>query len=69
VNDWCKCQGDPGGKWWETLTISGLRDDGESADFNWTWGHDFFYHVRAKDHNKWEVSYLEGVEKKGYTIR
>jgi hypothetical protein len=64
ANDWCNCQISPD-NYWETLTISNLKDNGDSADFNWTWGNDFYYHVKAKKtNNKWRISYLQGWDKK-----
>ena len=66
ANEWCKCQINPD-KYWETMTISNLKDYGDSSTFKWTWGHDYYYFIKAKRvDNKWRVSYLEGLDKKNF---
>jgi hypothetical protein len=69
ANDWCNCQMTPE-NYWETMIISDLRNYGDSVDLKWTWGHDFYYNLRAKKVNgKWRVSYLQGLDKKDYEMR
>ena len=64
TNNWCNCQISPD-NYWETLTITNFKNNGNSADFDWTWGGEFYYHVKAqKSSNKWRISYLQGWDKK-----
>jgi hypothetical protein len=70
ANDWCNCQMTAPGNYWEAMTISDLKIYSDSADLKWTWGHDFYYNLKAKRvDNKWKVSYLEGLDMKDYEIR
>ena len=63
-NDWCNCQISPD-NYWQTMTITNLKDNGDSADFDWTWGDEFYYHAQARRTNKkWRISYLQGWDKK-----
>jgi len=65
---WCNCQDGPD-YFWKTLTISDLKIKNNEANFNWTWGNDFKYKVKAiKRKGKWKISYLEGFDLKYYRV-
>lgn len=59
ANEWCNCQDYPSNIW-KRLKIVGLKINGNSATFKWTWGDGFFYSVKAKkENNIWKISELE----------
>ncbi|HLA57411.1 MAG TPA: hypothetical protein VK622_01555 [Puia sp.] len=59
TNDWCKCQDFPDSIW-EKLKIVDLISHGDSANFKWSWGDNYYYSVKTKKENgSWRISYLE----------
>lgn len=62
ANPWCNCQDNPD-NYWKTLTITDLEIENNVATFNWTWGNDFEYKVKAiKAGDVWEIAYLQGFD-------
>lgn len=62
ANPWCNCQDAPD-EYWKTLNIENLELNTNTASFDWTWGEDFSYKVRAeKEDGLWKISYLEGFD-------
>jgi hypothetical protein len=62
TNPWCNCQ-DIVTDYWDILTIKNLDIKDSIATFQWTWGGDFSYQVKAIKHNdRWEVLNLEGFD-------
>jgi len=60
ANPWCNCQDNPD-NYWKTLTIKDLELNNNVATFNWTWGSDFNYTIKAiKTGDKWKITYLQG---------
>lgn len=60
ANPWCNCQDNPD-NYWKTLTIKDLELDNNVATFNWTWGNDFNYTIKAiKTGDEWKITYLQG---------
>lgn len=66
ANPWCNCQDNPE-NYWQTLTIDHVVTDGKTATFNWTWGDNFEYNVRAVQENgAWKIAYLQGFDLQGF---
>jgi hypothetical protein len=62
ANPWCNCHDNPE-KYWETITLKNVVLDKNTASFEWTWGDDFKYKVKAtRESNMWKISYLEGFD-------
>jgi hypothetical protein len=68
ANAWCKCQDYPNDTWWETIQVTFISMENESATIIWTWGDqrwskDFEYKVKViKANGLWQISYLEGFD-------
>ncbi|MCC8425904.1 hypothetical protein [Mucilaginibacter sp. UR6-11] len=66
VNEWCNCQDYPD-RYWDKLTLTGIKYTTDAASFKWTWGDNFFYNVKAKKENgTWKISYLQGFDMNYY---
>ena len=62
ANEWCNCQDYPDSSW-EKLKIVDLTLYGDSANFKWSWGDNFYYSVKTKKASGfWRISYLEGFD-------
>lgn len=66
ANPWCNCQDNPD-NYWKTLTITDLEIENNVATFNWTWGNDFEYKVKAiKAGDEWKITYLQGFDSSNF---
>jgi hypothetical protein len=66
ANPWCNCQDHPD-NYLDKVAISDLQVKNDKADFNWTWGDNGLYHVKArKVDGRWRVDYLQGFDRKEY---
>ena len=66
ANPWCNCQDYPPNSF-KRLQIVALTINANTASFKWTWGHKFFYGVKAKKaNNSWKIAALEGFTKNNF---
>ena len=62
ADPWCNCA-EPAGGYWQKLRLSDVKINGLHADLHWTWGNNYFYHLKAvKKHGQWKISYLAGYD-------
>jgi hypothetical protein len=66
ANPWCNCQDNPD-NYWKTLTIKDFEIENNVATFNWTWGNDFNYTIKAiKAGDEWKITYLQGFDSSNF---
>lgn len=59
-NPWTNTQDTPD-KYWEIITLNNITFHTDSANFTWTWGDNYMYHIQAvKESGKWKINTLEG---------
>lgn len=64
---WCNCQDFPVDDYWNIIKLNALNIINNSAQFKWTWGHDFYYNTKAtKENSAWKISYLQGFDMDAY---
>ncbi len=65
VNPWCQCQ-DPY-IFWEKLKLNDIRFNNDEVSFNWKWGDEFSYKIKAKKEGGiWKISYMMGFDMNWY---
>jgi hypothetical protein len=70
ADDWCGCQMTPLGNYWETITITNIKNFKDSAYFGWDWSpsrNDLYFVKAKKENNVWKVSYLQGFKLRNYS--
>ena len=67
ANEWCNCQDYPGNIW-KRLQIVNLTINDNAAAFQWTWGENFFYSIKArKENNVWKIAEMEKFTIKNFS--
>ena len=62
ANPWCNCQDNPE-NYWEKISLKNVVINNNTATYNWTWGDNFEYKVKAiKENGIWKISYLQGFD-------
>lgn len=68
VDEWCGCQDFPVDDYWNIIKLTGIKINGNDADFRWTWGDGQSYKVKAKKENgNWKIAYLQGFDMAAYS--
>lgn len=69
ANPWCNCQDSPE-RYWEKIKIENIQIIDNNAIFNWTWGDNFKYKIKAiKENGQWKILNLEGFEMNSFLPR
>lgn len=62
ANLWCNCQDVPD-DFLSKLYIMHLREEKDGIFYNWAWGEDIVYNLKAlKENNQWKISEMEGFD-------
>lgn len=66
ANPWCDCQDSPD-NYWKTITLRDVMINDNTATYDWTWGGNFKYKVKAtKENGVWKILYLQGFDFNGF---
>jgi len=62
ANPWCNCQDTPD-NFINKIWIMNLKNDSQSASYNWSWGDGLVYSMKAvKENNQWKINAMEGFD-------